>query len=114
MFPLGTYECGFTKGSVRHTASATLDVALLPDVISMEISPLIADCTGDIKIPVNISVNATIPQSTEKYAFQWKINDKDLTTFSEPGETIMPLLNTQTNSFTHSFHIFMHDLSIQT
>ncbi|CAK6969564.1 adhesion G-protein coupled receptor F3 [Scomber scombrus] len=73
----GTYECGFTNGSVRHTAKAQLKVSLLPDEISLELDPLVADCTkmkspGDVKV----QVTATIRQSKEKYTVWWSYMGK--------------------------------------
>lgn len=71
MFPSGTYECGFTTGTIRHTASIPIKVVLLPDVITMKFSPLIADCSG--KNP-SITVTATIPKSEEAYKYYWNYN----------------------------------------
>ncbi|XP_040919861.1 adhesion G-protein coupled receptor F3 isoform X2 [Toxotes jaculatrix] len=65
----GTYECGFTRGSVRHTANRKMSVALLPDVITMKISPLTADCTTTDNVEVHVT--ATIPASTETYNVSW-------------------------------------------
>ncbi|XP_043962751.1 adhesion G protein-coupled receptor F5 [Gambusia affinis] len=69
----GTYECGFTTGTIRHTASIPIKVVLLPDVITMKFSPLIADCSGN-KPP--ITVTATIPESEEPYTYFWSYNNK--------------------------------------
>ncbi|XP_047244281.1 adhesion G protein-coupled receptor F4 [Girardinichthys multiradiatus] len=68
----GTYECGFTTGTVRHTASAELNVALLPDVISMNFNPLIVDCS-EVKSP-NVRVKATIPNTPAIYTYFWSYN----------------------------------------
>ncbi|XP_031151369.1 adhesion G protein-coupled receptor F4-like [Sander lucioperca] len=69
----GTYECGFTTGSVRHTAKAQLNVALLPDVITLTINPLTADCTAVPKID-KIKVTATIANSTENFDVCWSLS----------------------------------------
>lgn len=69
MFPTGTYECGFTNGSVRHTAKANLSVALLPDVITMTTKPLIADCIK--KQSSSVTVKATVLSSKENYTVTW-------------------------------------------
>ncbi|MED6268171.1 hypothetical protein CHARACLAT_019588 [Characodon lateralis] len=68
----GTYECGFTTGTVRHTASTELNVALLPDVISMKFNPLIVECSKG-KSP-NVSVKATIPNTPANYTYFWSYN----------------------------------------
>ncbi|XP_032399273.1 adhesion G protein-coupled receptor F5 [Etheostoma spectabile] len=72
----GTYECGFTTGSVRHTARAQLKVALLPDVIALTIDPLTADCSAEpVKPTININVTATIANSTESFSVWWSLNN---------------------------------------
>ncbi|KAM9339189.1 adhesion G-protein coupled receptor F1 [Symphorus nematophorus] len=63
----GTYECGFTEGSVRHTAKTKLSVALLPDEINLKISPLTVDCSEK----KNVSVTATILNSPENFEVSW-------------------------------------------
>lgn len=61
----GTYECGFTKGSVRHTAKSVLKVALLPDEITLRSDPLTVDCS---KAKVSeVTITATIANSSERY-----------------------------------------------
>lgn len=64
----GIYKCGFSKGSIVHTASAELKVALLPDKITMTIDPLTVECQ-DAAPPV--TVTATIDNSTEQYTVTW-------------------------------------------
>ncbi|XP_074541443.1 adhesion G protein-coupled receptor F5 [Halichoeres trimaculatus] len=61
----GLYECGFTIGSVRHTAKSKLQVALLPDEIILESKPLVADCTKTNQAKVDIT--ATILNSPEPF-----------------------------------------------
>ncbi|KAM6915099.1 adhesion G-protein coupled receptor F3 [Xenentodon cancila] len=70
----GTYECGFTAGSIRHTAKTQLDVAFLPDTITMTIQPLIADCSGNTN-SIDVTVTATIPNSTANYTVKWNSSD---------------------------------------
>ncbi|KAM4529233.1 adhesion G-protein coupled receptor F3 [Fundulus diaphanus] len=65
----GTYECRFTIGTITHTASSELQVAPLPDVITMRFLPLIADCSDNKPVPV--TVNATIPKTTVNYTVTW-------------------------------------------
>ncbi|XP_037542014.1 uncharacterized protein LOC119418750 [Nematolebias whitei] len=72
-----TYECGFTVGSVRHTARSYLDVALLPDVINMKFDPLIADCSDATTTSFTVSVSASIPKTTEIYNITWSENNID-------------------------------------
>ncbi|XP_070706004.1 adhesion G-protein coupled receptor F2 [Pempheris klunzingeri] len=69
----GTYECGFTDGSVRHVAMAYLKVALLPDVINLKINPLTADCTLGA---ASVNVTASILCSTESFEVRWTYNDE--------------------------------------
>ncbi|XP_070782299.1 adhesion G protein-coupled receptor F4 [Enoplosus armatus] len=64
----GIYECGFTHGSVRHTAKTQLRVALLPDEISLTINPLTVDCSGKQSTDsVEIAITATILKSIESF-----------------------------------------------
>lgn len=68
MFPAGTYECGFTIGSIRHTGRTYLSVALLPDTITMSSMPLTVDCsTIPPQKDVVITVYAIIPASNATY-----------------------------------------------
>ncbi|XP_059212912.1 adhesion G protein-coupled receptor F4 [Centropristis striata] len=66
----GTYECGFTRGSVRHTAKAQLNVAVLPDEITLTTYPLTVDCSDKVTNQV-VKVTATIKNSTESYKVGW-------------------------------------------
>ncbi|XP_061602945.1 adhesion G protein-coupled receptor F4 [Cololabis saira] len=71
----GMYECGFTTGSVRHTARTRLDVAPLPDTITLAIEPLVADCLdGSSEV---VKVTATIPNNTAKYEVRWTSSEKE-------------------------------------
>ncbi|MEQ2215873.1 hypothetical protein XENOCAPTIV_007140, partial [Xenoophorus captivus] len=87
----GTYECGFTTGTVRHTASAELNVALLPDVISMKFKPLIVECPGS-KSP-DVTVTATIPNTPANYTYFW----------SYDGDRPSQIMPKDTFSFEQSF-----------
>lgn len=61
----GTYECGFTIGSIRHTAKTKLNVALLPDEITLRSIPLTVDCSSaDVQ---QVTITATILKSPENY-----------------------------------------------
>lgn len=66
-FPIGTYVCGFTSGSIMHTAKAQLNVAVLPDTISLQIDPLTVDCS----LNPDVEVTATISNTTENYEVWW-------------------------------------------
>ncbi|KAF7642607.1 hypothetical protein LDENG_00255000 [Lucifuga dentata] len=73
------YECGFSKGSIRHTAKVKLTVALLPDEIFMKINPLTVDCSEKKSSDVIlVEATATIRNSTEKYrpVFSYCVNEK--------------------------------------
>ncbi|XP_062262529.1 adhesion G protein-coupled receptor F4-like [Platichthys flesus] len=61
-------------GSFTLTAKAELKVSLLPEVITMEIDPLVADCSmrSNFDVPVNVTVTATIQKSTESYVVSWQ------------------------------------------
>lgn len=68
----GTYECGFTSGSVRHTAKAQLSVTLLPDEISMTVNPLTVDCSDTPSTEhVAVDVTATVRKTNESYEVWW-------------------------------------------
>ncbi|KAI9517249.1 hypothetical protein NQZ68_008508 [Dissostichus eleginoides] len=69
----GKYECEFKKGSVRHTASTELSVALLPDVVTLKINPLTVDCSADPN--AKVKVTATIPVSTEQFEVSWSYQE---------------------------------------
>lgn len=72
MFPAGTYECGFTRGSLTHKAKTSLRVALLPDVITLKINPLTADCSaGPDSDSIDVDVTATILNSSESFQVWW-------------------------------------------
>ncbi|XP_020774487.2 adhesion G protein-coupled receptor F5 [Boleophthalmus pectinirostris] len=71
----GTYECGFTKGSVRHTAKAYLSVARLPDSILLTTNPITGDCSNKAETDsINVNVTATVLKTNNTYDFTWKYN----------------------------------------
>ncbi|XP_034006394.1 adhesion G protein-coupled receptor F4 isoform X2 [Trematomus bernacchii] len=69
----GRYECGFQIGSVRHTASTELSVALLPDVVTLKIDPLTVDCS--VNSNRKVTATATIPVSTEPFKVLWSYQE---------------------------------------
>ncbi|XP_031733169.1 adhesion G protein-coupled receptor F5-like [Anarrhichthys ocellatus] len=71
----GRYECGFTSGSVRHTAKTLLNVTLLPDTITLRINPLTADCSKPSN-SVPVRVTATISNTIEIFDVLWQYMDK--------------------------------------
>lgn len=73
MFPAGTYECGFTIGSIRHIGRTNLSVALLPDTITLSSMPLTVDCSENPQ-SVSITVSAITPASNTTYAISWSYN----------------------------------------
>lgn len=75
MFPAGTYECGFTIGSIRHIGRTNLSVALLPDTITLSSMPLTVDCSENPQ-SVSITVSAITPASNTTYAISWGYNGK--------------------------------------
>ncbi|XP_069014879.1 adhesion G protein-coupled receptor F4 [Embiotoca jacksoni] len=82
----GTYECGFTLGSLRHTARAQLNVALLPDVITMTIDPLTVDCPSPTT-SISVTVKAIISRCEECYDVSWKPSHGDVITARPPQNT---------------------------
>lgn len=77
MFPAGTYECGFTRGSLTHKAKTRMRVALLPDVITMKIDPLTADCSKKLEsASIDVDVTATILNSSESFQVWWSYMDE--------------------------------------
>ncbi|XP_062267964.1 adhesion G-protein coupled receptor F3-like [Platichthys flesus] len=83
----GTYECEFTFGSVKHTAKAELNVALLPEEITMKIDPPVADCSdsNNLEVPVIVNVTATIQNSNESYNVSWQFPGAGLNKGSKPA-----------------------------
>ncbi|CAG5927859.1 unnamed protein product [Menidia menidia] len=77
----GTYECGFTTGSIRHTARVKMDVSPLPDTITMTTKPLTIDCTE--KKPHEIKAITKIPANTETYRYWWSFNGNNITEITE-------------------------------
>ncbi|XP_042246566.1 adhesion G protein-coupled receptor F4-like [Thunnus maccoyii] len=74
----GIYECGFTNGSVRHTAKTQLRVSLLPDEIDLKINPLTVDCSDmEDSENVNVNVTATILNSTESFDVWWSYRGEE-------------------------------------
>ncbi|KAF4082413.1 hypothetical protein AMELA_G00151540 [Ameiurus melas] len=61
----GTYTCLFTNGSVSHSASGLLEVALLPDKINITSTPASADCS--VGSSTSVTVTCSIFPSTENY-----------------------------------------------
>ncbi|KAK7907332.1 hypothetical protein WMY93_015944 [Mugilogobius chulae] len=69
---VGTYECGFTKGTVRHIAKAYLSVARLPDTIQITTDPITGDCSD--KEPtqsINVAMTTTVLKTNNIYTVRW-------------------------------------------
>ncbi|KAK9531126.1 hypothetical protein VZT92_010570 [Zoarces viviparus] len=94
----GLYECGFTSGSVRHTAKTQLNVTLLPDTIALRISPLTVDCSSP-KESVTVTATATISNSPEIFDILWQyMTDKTIkNTFIPDGDYQVYTFNAQVN-----------------
>ncbi|XP_063351611.1 uncharacterized protein LOC134643263 isoform X2 [Pelmatolapia mariae] len=69
----GTYECGFTIGSIRHTGRTYLSVALLPDTITLSTMPLTMNCSKG-QPSVSLTASAIIPASGKTYDISWSYN----------------------------------------
>ncbi|XP_033504313.2 adhesion G protein-coupled receptor F4 [Epinephelus lanceolatus] len=95
----GLYECGFTKGSVRHTAKTELKVALLPDEITMMINPLTTDCSTEQNLARNIMANATILKSNETYKVLWTYMNKtqSISNIMTVGDNLVYTVNVSVN-----------------
>ncbi|XP_060721053.1 adhesion G-protein coupled receptor F3 [Tachysurus vachellii] len=61
----GTYTCLLTNGSVSHSATGILEVALLPDKINVTSMPQTADCS--VGTSTTVTVSCSIFQSPENY-----------------------------------------------
>ncbi|CAJ1077182.1 adhesion G protein-coupled receptor F4 [Xyrichtys novacula] len=81
----GTYECGFTTGSVRHTARSQLHVALLPDDIILKINPLSVDCSKE-KSSETVQITAMILKSKELFEVRCAYRDKTKCDFQSKTE----------------------------
>ncbi|KAG1926891.1 adhesion G protein-coupled receptor F4 [Pimephales promelas] len=66
----GTFTCVYAIGSIKHTASITLDIALLPEQIQAMSTPQFPDCTKEPK-EVNIVIECIIPDDKENYTVTW-------------------------------------------
>jgi len=60
----------YASGSIKHTASITLDIALLPEQIQAMSTPQFPDCTKEPK-EVNIVIECIIPDDKENYTVTW-------------------------------------------
>ncbi|XP_056150187.1 adhesion G-protein coupled receptor F3 [Lampris incognitus] len=74
----GAYECGFTIGSIRHRATTVLDVAALPDEITVITDPLTVDCSKKTANEiVKVKVTAIIPNATKRFDVTWSYRGID-------------------------------------
>ncbi|XP_041831013.1 adhesion G protein-coupled receptor F4 isoform X2 [Melanotaenia boesemani] len=81
----GTYECGFTVGTVRHTARTELHVALLPDQINIIVNPFTVDCSTKNSAPT-VRATAQIPNTNRIYTYWWTYNQKSKLTVNGTSE----------------------------
>ncbi|XP_026142396.1 adhesion G protein-coupled receptor F4 isoform X2 [Carassius auratus] len=64
----GSIQCVYAKGSIQHTASTVLDIALLPE-IQAKSTPQFSDCINNqFKKAI---IECKISQSTENYTVTW-------------------------------------------
>jgi len=61
----------YASGSIKHTASITLDIALLPKQIQAMSTPQFPDCRDTKKTEVNIVIECIIPDDKENYTVTW-------------------------------------------
>ncbi|XP_077367565.1 adhesion G-protein coupled receptor F3 [Festucalex cinctus] len=69
----GMYECEFSSGSFRHTATTELRVASLPEYITMTSKPVTVDCSERQKTDnVTVNITATVDNNNnETYEVTW-------------------------------------------
>lgn len=68
---LGTYTCLLTNGTVSHSASADIIVALLPEIVNLTSQPPTIDCS--VNPTATVILTCAIFPSTEPYVVT--IND---------------------------------------
>lgn len=78
----GTYECGFTRGLVRHIAKGYLSVARLPDSVLIKTDPITGDCSNEDPNTgsISVAVETTILKTNNTYTFTWEYDNKKGTT----------------------------------
>nr|XP_057932249.1 adhesion G protein-coupled receptor F4 [Doryrhamphus excisus] len=85
----GTYECGFTVGSFRHTAKTELRLGFLPDEISMKATPPTVHCLNNSTENVTVNIEATVPYIHEIYEAWWSYKDgKKKSSIDTSGDTL--------------------------
>ncbi|XP_055088209.1 adhesion G protein-coupled receptor F4 [Periophthalmus magnuspinnatus] len=90
----GTYECGFTKGSVRHIAKAYLSVARLPDTILLTTNPITGDCSAlESTSSITIKITTTIPKTNNSYVFNWNYKTQGTATPVDAVKNINYIFN---------------------
>ncbi|XP_067310523.1 adhesion G protein-coupled receptor F4 [Pseudorasbora parva] len=65
----GTFKCIYKQGSIEHTASKELDIALLPEIQAWS-NPQFPDCRDETK-KVQCEIECKILNSSENYTIQW-------------------------------------------
>jgi len=85
-----------------------MQVASLPDTISISINPLTADCTAND--PPIVRVTAIIPNVTEGYKYWWNYNGIDQVKAStgKTEKTNLQLQGAKPLSFNSPFSCKMH------
>ncbi|CAN9507581.1 unnamed protein product [Ophioblennius macclurei] len=70
----GLYTCEFVKGIITYKSKSVLNLAQLPDDISMSVSPLSAECSTGSGGTTDVIVTALIPPSPENYEVWYSYN----------------------------------------
>lgn len=76
----GLYKCRFARGTVYYTNKAFLNVALLPDELTMTSTPLTADCSSSETVDVQVTVTATAPNNMQTYQVLWRYKNTNHST----------------------------------
>lgn len=85
----GRVQCVYTNGSIQHTASTKLDIALLPEIQARSI-PQFPDCRD--KQQKTILIECRISNDTENYNVSW---NNDLNNLERGMHISLPLLLSQ-------------------
>ena len=89
-FPTGVFKCEFSEGSVKHTAMLGLNVALLPDPVTMLMTPLVVDCSEGGAASLPVIVTTIIPPSSENFKVTWAYRGDTQGELKPEGEQTSP------------------------
>ncbi|XP_059375501.1 adhesion G protein-coupled receptor F4 [Carassius carassius] len=71
----GTLKCVYQRGSIEHTASTVLDIALLPEIQAMS-KPQFPDCR-EANTKLVVEIECKILNDSENYTVTWDSNFTD-------------------------------------